>query len=567
MLDPTIQGGGGTIGYPAPQNAKMNLRKSPMDMNTNRNAKLMQVSSQVAERASSDGATIKQYQSAYRQSTKTTVTETYTNFADKPKPTQYQGMAGTDGTTHVQCWSIDYDNMKTTFMKLPTDFVKFTEPTLSRVSPVVAKMAHTDGTRVMQYHSDDQNSIKTTKMQMAMDYLEIPEPALPRGFLELAEEARNVKVESGRSCYTEEVQSQGARLTNPVFVTVVEYSSPVLRKGATIAAGISTEMIPTNLSAGRREPVDQLGLVGPQDKTEQSVLPGSDADEVGTVPTGPVGPDVTVDQIEPVAEGPVGQYITRRPVGPDGMFSTSDSDQPTADGPVGRFITRSPVGSDRMFSTCDPDRPVADGPVGQSFIFGPVGPRRMFSQYELNQPVAVGPVGQPFTTGPVGTHEMVSNCKWMDRIADSPVGSTEIPDPAEETESPIQTDFTSLGDTPPSSDSGIHSLGEQWENMSTSTIDMESEQNERPTNGSPMGRRGSDTRVPPNTEEDEDINDPWMDCVLNEEFDESSSINIPNYRKDIQYNYVTICEKENSSVNSGTDGGNSDICPGGFFGR
>ena len=35
--------------------------------------------------------------------------------------------------------------MKTTVMKLPTDCVKFTEPTLSRVSPVVAKMAHTDG--------------------------------------------------------------------------------------------------------------------------------------------------------------------------------------------------------------------------------------------------------------------------------------------------------------------------------------------------------------------------------------------------------------------------------------
>ena len=358
--------------------------------------------------------------------------------------------------------------------------------------------------------------------------------------------------------YTEEVQPQGAGLTKPVFITVLEYSSPILRKGATIATGISTEMIPTNLSAGRREPVDQLGLVGPQDKTEQSVLPGSDADEVGIVPTGPVGPDVTVDQIQPVAEG-VGQNITRRPVGPDGMFSTNDSDQPTADGPVGQFITRSPVGSDGMFPTCDPDRPVTDGPVGQSFILGAVGPRRMFSQYELNQPVAVGPVGQPFTTGPVGTHEMVSNCKRMERIADSPVGSTEIPDPAEETESPIQTDFTNLGDTPTSSDSGVHSLGEQWENMSTSTIDMESEENERPTNGSPMERRGSDTRVPPNTDEDEDINDPWMDCMLNEEFDESSSINIPNYRMDIPYNYVTICEKENSSVSSGTDGGNSDI--------
>ena len=77
-------------------------------------------------------------------------------------------------------------------MKLPTDFVKFTEPTLSRVSPVVAKMAHTDGTRVMQYQSDDQNSMKTTNMQMPMDYLEIPE--LARGFLELAEEARNVRI-------------------------------------------------------------------------------------------------------------------------------------------------------------------------------------------------------------------------------------------------------------------------------------------------------------------------------------------------------------------------------------
>ena len=87
-------------------------------------------------------------------------------------------------------------------------------------------------------------------MQMPMDYLEIPEPTLPRGFLELAEEARNVKVESGRSCYTEEVQSQGTGLTRPVFVTVMEYSSPVLNKGAMRAAGVSTEMIPTRSSAG-----------------------------------------------------------------------------------------------------------------------------------------------------------------------------------------------------------------------------------------------------------------------------------------------------------------------------
>ena len=326
MLDPMIQGGGGgggTIGSPVPQNAKkMNLKKSPMDMNKNRNVKLMQVSSQVAENASSDGATNKQCRPAHRQSTKTTVTETYTNFADKPKPTQSQGTvvaaedAGTDGTTNVQCRSIDYDNMKTTVMKLPTDFVK-----------------------------------------------------LPRGFLELAEEARNVSVESGQSCYTVEVQSQGAGLTRPVFVTVMEYSLSVLKEGAMIA-----ECFP---------------------------------------------------RVIPISQG-------------------------------------------------------------HSFILGPVGPRRMLSQCKPNQPVAVGPVGQSFTPGPVGPCGMVSNCKRKDRIANSPLGSTVTPDPVEQMESPIQIDFmkivTTDGHTPPSSDSGIHSLGEQWENMSISTADTEAEQTVRPTN-------------------------------------------------------------------------------------
>ena len=96
----------------------------------------------------------------------------------------------------------------------------------------------------MQYQSDDQKSIKTTKMRMPRDYLEIPEPRLPRVFLDLAEEARNVKVESGRSCYTEEVQSQGTGLTRPVFVTVMADSPPVLKKVALRATGVSTEMIP-----------------------------------------------------------------------------------------------------------------------------------------------------------------------------------------------------------------------------------------------------------------------------------------------------------------------------------
>ena len=47
--------GGGTIRFPIPQNAMMNLRKLPTDMNTNRYEKLMQVPPRGAERASSTG--------------------------------------------------------------------------------------------------------------------------------------------------------------------------------------------------------------------------------------------------------------------------------------------------------------------------------------------------------------------------------------------------------------------------------------------------------------------------------------------------------------------------------
>ena len=118
--------------------------------------------------------------------------------------------------------------------------------------------------------------------------------------------------------------------------------------------------------------MDRSGLVGPQNKTEQPVLLGLDVDQVGTAPS---GPDIMMDRIQPVAEGPVGQNRTHRPVGTEGMFLASDSDRPTADGPVGRFITHSPVRPDRIRSTCDPDRPVADGPVGRLLKLGPVAPK------------------------------------------------------------------------------------------------------------------------------------------------------------------------------------------------
>ena len=84
-------GGGGTTGFPDPRNVmKMDIMKSPRDIVENRNVKPMQVSSQVAKKASSDGTTTKQGRAAHRQSTRTTVNKLHTDFADIPKPTLSQ---------------------------------------------------------------------------------------------------------------------------------------------------------------------------------------------------------------------------------------------------------------------------------------------------------------------------------------------------------------------------------------------------------------------------------------------------------------------------------------------
>ena len=71
--------------------------------------------------------------------------------------------------------------------------------------------------------------------------------------------------------------------------------------------------------------------MGPQNKTEQPVLLGSDPDQSGTAPAGPVGHNSRMDRFQPVVEGPVGRNSTRRPVGTEEILSARDLDRPTAD--------------------------------------------------------------------------------------------------------------------------------------------------------------------------------------------------------------------------------------------
>ena len=102
------------------------------------------------------------------------------------------------------------------------------------------------------------------------------------------------------------------------------------------------------ISAGCGEPVERPGLVGPQNRTEQSVFLGLDADQVGHVPASPVDPDVMMYRNQSVTDSPVGQDKTRRPVGTEGILAVNDSDRPTAGGPVGQLFKLDLLGPSRM---------------------------------------------------------------------------------------------------------------------------------------------------------------------------------------------------------------------------
>ena len=260
---------------PTPQNEMTNNRSWPEDINIVRYEKPVQTSSRGADVTKPDCVTIEQRM-------KTTAAEACWNLADKVEPSRHQETAvvavgaGTGGTTNVRGRLIDGNKRSTTVRTLPTNCGEIVKPMSGRVSPVVTETAPTDGTGVMQYQWDDRESVETIEVLMPRNYLEIPEPRLPRVLLDLAEEARNVILENGRSCYMEEVQPQGTGLTRPVFVMVMIDSRPVLNKRALRVTGTSTEMIPNMNLAGRREPVDRSGQMN---ATEQPVLLGLNTDE------------------------------------------------------------------------------------------------------------------------------------------------------------------------------------------------------------------------------------------------------------------------------------------------
>ena len=206
-----------------------------------------------------------------------------------------------------------------------------------------------------------------------------------------------------------------------------------------------------------------------------------------------MGPYVTFDQVQPLADGPVGPFVTLSPVGSDGIHSRCDSDQPVADGPVGPSVTLGPVGPGGMLSQFNSDQPVADGPVGPLITLSPVGSDGMHSLCDSDQPLADGPVGPSVTLGPVGPGGTLFQCNSDQPMADGPVG--------------------------PSVKQGL--LGLRGMSVQIDINDVVTTDN---------------TCVPTNTEEDKVTICPLIDCLSKEKSDESPEIDMLDSDSDSQWN-------------------------------
>ena len=242
----------------------------------------------------------------------------------------------------------------------------------------------------------------------------------------------------------------------------------------------------------------------------------------------PVGNDVlhaVQDEVRPSAGSPVGRFpdpssliyskmsspddsyqpLVTGPLGANVMSASNDAGRPTAGGPLGRPSSLDPMGPRAMLSLGDGNQPASISPVGRPWIPGQPGNQVVEPDYErstqtrsesesdtgaldsvirtegevhtgrVNTSMANGqtdPSVVPFSSDPV----MHGPEKQMHRTKRGSESAAGIPDPVIQTGSGVQTDGVNIGMVngqtdssvaSPSSDSGVHSLGEQWENMST----------------------------------------------------------------------------------------------------
>ena len=245
----------------------------------------------------------------------------------------------------------------------------------------------------------------------------------------------------------------------------------------------------------------------------------------------PVGTDETYavhDEVRPTAGGPVGRFpdpgplksskmsspddsyqpLVTGPVGTNEMYVINNPGQPMAGGPLGRPFSLDPMGPRVMSSLGDENQPPCVGPVGRPLI--PDQPGDRVSELDYKRMTQTRCESESDTGAPdsvIQTESEVHTGRVKICMANGPMDSsvippssdsvvhslgerttqtrsesksdTDAPDSVIQTGSRVQTDRVNVrmangpkasSVTPSSSDSGVHSLGEQWENMSTNSM-------------------------------------------------------------------------------------------------
>ena len=215
--------------------------------------------------------------------------------------------------------------------------------------------------------------------------------------------------------------------------------------------------------------------------------------------TGPVGTnemDAVNDRSRPTASGPLGRQYSLDPLGPRAMLSLGDGNQPPSVGLVGRpWIPEQPGNQDTNY---DNKRTILTRSESESDTGTPD------SMVQTESDAQTGRANIGVANGPTDLNVIPSSSdsavrslgKQLIQTKSELKGVADVPDPVPQTGSEVQTDSinirtnngqTDWRETSLSSDSGVHSWTEQWENQEDS------------------GRVSHlEFRAPPNTEEEDD---------------------------------------------------------------
>ena len=251
-----------------------------------------------------------------KQRMKTIEAEGCVNRPDKVEQTRSRETAvaamgvGTGGTNDRGDRCTDCNNKTVTAVTLQTKCGDLRKPISGMVPPFVTKMAPTDMTGEMHYQWIARQSVRTTAMLIPSNYLEIPEMRLPRGFLHLAEEARNVEIMDDLSYCSEEIQPQRTGLDGPILVTDMVDRQPMPIMIVLTNTDASAEMMTNEKYVGRCKPIDRADQVASPLYSDRTRLKQKVSADTG-------GSDVkSAKQREPVSRlGPVGpQNTSERPV-------------------------------------------------------------------------------------------------------------------------------------------------------------------------------------------------------------------------------------------------------------